>query len=306
MEFSEDVCKAPMDSSSSSSISSGQLPKKRKYDSNEVNVMFRMRYNNMENQYMYDHQRSHAIQKADQSPSYPTTSSSGSDQRTPSPDFTPSASHTSSPLPVLLPKPEHNYAVSSSASSSTDTAPSNDEGQRRLMPSRAASDSGNSTMSDEINPLCLTDWYRDLLKPEYAQRLSTQLDIITNRSDFVKNKILTARIAELPESFDYYPNKSRLRKQYVDPDEAAERERNNLASRRSRFKKKRAQLILNMHLEYDRTENAHLYAMQSWIGKIIFQLETQWLERGATAEQMCQLRRDCGFPQTPPGAFRLI
>lgn len=161
-------------------------------------------------------------------------------------------------------------------------------------------------MSDEINPLCMTDWYRDLLKPEYAQRLSTQLNIITNRSDFVKNKILTARIAELPESFDYYPNKSRLRKQYVDPDEAAERERNNLASRRSRFKKKRAQLILNMHLEYDRTENAHLYAMQSWIGKIIFQLETQWLERGATAEQMCQLRRDCGFPQTPPGAFRLI
>lgn len=304
MEYSEEVGKMPMDSPSSSL--SSNPPKKRKYDSNEVNAMFRMRYNNMENQHMYDHQRSHAIQKANQSPSYPTTSSSGSDQRTPSPDFAPSASHTSSPLPVQK-LPEHNYAVSSA--SSTDTAPSNDEGHRRqqLMPSRgAASDSGNSTMSDEINPLCMTDWYRDLLKPEYAQRLNAQLEIITNRSDFVKNKILTARIAELPESFDYYPNKSRLRKQYVDPEEAAERERNNLASRRSRFKKKRAQLILNMHLEYDRNENAHLYAMQNWIGKIIFQLEQQWLERGATAEQMCQLRRDCGFPQTPPGAFRLI
>ncbi|KAL9706858.1 hypothetical protein quinque_010376 [Culex quinquefasciatus] len=281
VEYSEEVCKAPMDSSSSSSISSGQPPKKRKYDSNEVNVMFRMRYNNMENQYMYDHQRSHAIQKADQSPSYPTTSSSGSDQRTPSPDFALVLAILRHPFPYSRPS-------------------------RNIITPRAASDSGNSTMSDEINPLCMTDWYRDLLKPEYAQRLSTQLDIITNRSDFVKNKILTARIAELPESFNYYPNKSRLRKQYVDPDEAAERERNNLASRRSRFKKKRAQLILNMHLEYDRTENAHLYAMQSWIGKIIFQLETQWLERGATAEQMCQLRRDCGFPQTPPGAFRLI
>lgn len=303
MEYSEDVGKMP---DSSSSSSSSNPTKKRKYDSNEVNAMFRMRYNNMENQYMYDHQRSHAIQKADQSPSYPTTSSSGSDQRTPSPDFAPSASHTSSPLPVQK-LPEHNYAVSSA--SSTDTATSNDEGHRRqqLVPSRgAASDSGNSTMSDEINPLCMTDWYRDLLKPEYTQRLNAQLEIITSRSDFVKNKILTARIAELPESFDYYPNKSRLRKQYVDPEEAAERERNNLASRRSRFKKKRAQLILNMHLEYDRNENAHLYAMQNWIGKIIFQLEQQWLERGATAEQMCQLRRDCGFPQTPPGAFRLI
>lgn len=305
MEFSEDVGKVPTDSSSSSTSSSNP-PKKRKYDSNEANAMFRMRYNNMENQFMYDHQRLHATQKADNSPSYPTTSSSGSDQRTPSPDFAPSASHTSSPLPVLPPKlPEHNYAVSSA--SSTDTAPSNDDGRRRqLGQSGAASDSGNSTMSDEINPLCMTDWYRDLLKPEYAHRLNKQLEIITSRSDFIKNKILTTRVAELPESFDYYPNKSRLRKQYVDPEEAAERERNNLASRRSRFKKKRAQLILNMHLEYDRNENAQLYAMQNWIGKIIFQLETQWLERGATAEQMCQLRRDCGFPQTPPGAFRLI
>lgn len=297
MEYSEDVGKMPMDSSNPL--------KKRKYDSSEVNAMFRTRYNNMENQYMYDHQRSHAIQKADQSPSYPTTSSSGSDQRTPSPDFAPSASHTSSPLPAAPMLPEHNYAVSSA--SSTDTAPSEGNRRQQLVPSRgAASDSGNSTMSDEINPLCMTDWYRDLLKPEYAQRLNAQLEIITSRSDFVKNKVLTARIAELPESFDYYPNKSRLRKQYVDPEEAAERERNNLASRRSRFKKKRAQLILNMHLEYDRNENAHLYAMQNWIGKIIFQLEQQWLERGATAEQMCQLRRDCGFPQTPPGGFRLI
>lgn len=299
MEYSEDAGKMPMDSSSSSSSSNPR--KKRKYDSNEVNAMFRMRYNNMENQYMYEQQRSHAIQKADQSPGYPSTLSSGSDQRTPSPDFAPSASHTSSPLPVQK-KPEHNYAVSSA--SSTDTAPSNDEGNGRHR--GAVSDSGNSTMSDEINPLCMTDWYRDLLKPEYEQRLNAQLEIINSRSNFVKNKILTARIAELPESFDYYPNKSRLRKQYVDPEEAAERERNNLASRRSRFKKKRAQLILNMHLEYDRNENAHLYAMQNWIGKIIFQLEQQWLERGATAEQMCQLRRDCGFPQTPPGAFRMI
>lgn len=305
MEYSEDSNRTTMDSSSSSSTSSGQPQKKRKYNSNEINVMFRARYNNMENHYLYDHQRSHAILKVEQSP----TSSSGSVQRTPSPDFAPSASHTSSPLPVHQQKPEHNYAVSSSASSSTDTATSNDDGMRhrqQLRPRRAASDSGNSTMSDEINPLCMADWYRDHLKPEYAQRLNAQLEIITNRSDFVKNKILTARIAELPESFDYCPNKSRLRKQYVDPDEAAERERNNLASRRSRFKKKRAQLILNMHLEYDRTENAHLYAMQNWISKIIFQLESQWLERGATAEQMCQLRRDCGFPQTPPSTFRLI
>lgn len=301
MECSEDVGKMPMNPTSSSST--GNPRKKPKYDSNEINAMFRTRYNNMENQYMYDQQRSHAIQKAEQSPGYPSSLSSGSDQRTPSPDFAPSASHTSSPLPVQK-KPEHNYAVSST--SSTDTAPSNDEGNLRQSSRGAASDSGNSTMSDEINPLCMTDWYRDLLKPEYEQRLNAQLEIITKRSDLVKNKILAAKIAKLPESFDYYPNKSRLRKEYVDPEEAAERERNNLASRRSRFKKKRAQLILNMHLEYDRNENAHLYAMQNWIGKIIFQLEQQWLERGATAEQMCQLRRDCGFPQTPTGAFRLI
>lgn len=94
---------------------------------------------------------------------------------------------------------------------------------------------------------------------------------------------------------EYNPNKSRLRKVYESPMEAAERERNNLASRKSRFKKKIAQQITNMHLEFDRSESADLYAMQNWMGQVIFELESNCLDRGITPECLADMRQQCGF-----------
>ncbi|XP_058446619.1 uncharacterized protein LOC131427448 [Malaya genurostris] len=262
-------------------------------------------------------------------------SSSESYRSTPSPDFVLSSSQTSSPLfagfqqiapipktlvafsnyfqshvdakaPGLTMKTyvDHDYTQSPSPKSVTtlscrSTSPSL-EVETTITADRAPSDSGNSTMPDEINPLCMNDWYRDLLKTEFAPRFQEEMGLIMQSSALQKEQFLTVKMTELPSDIEYNPNKSRLRKIYENPSEAADRERNNLASRRSRFKKKIAQQITNMHLEFDRTENAQLYAIQSWIGNIVFELESKWLESGATSEELYELRHSCGFPQNQP------
>ncbi|XP_055548542.1 uncharacterized protein LOC129732075 [Wyeomyia smithii] len=271
------------------------------------------------------------------SPAMSFYSSTESCRSTPSPDFALSTCHTSSPLcavyqqgnpPRLLPTkdtvpplnyfhniedvkmaiksehsfPDHDYTFSSAPSTiSSDTrSVSRSPGlDRPVVDGRTSSDSGNSTMPDDINPLCMNDWYRDLLKTEYTERLQKEMATILHRSDVQKQQFLAAKMQELPSDLEYNPNKSRLRKVYDDPSEAADRERNNLASRRSRFKKKIAQQITNMHLEFDRNENAQLYVIQNWIGKIVFELESKWLDSGASPDELYELRHLCGFPQNP-------
>ncbi|XP_058819250.1 uncharacterized protein LOC131682077 [Topomyia yanbarensis] len=251
---------------------------------------------------------------------------------TPSPDFILSSSQTSSPLFAgfrqLAPIPQtttvstnylqpnmdmtmamntyadHDYTQSSSPTSVTtlscrSTSPSL-EAERVTTAGRAPSDSGNSTMPDEINPLCMNDWYRDLLKTEFSTRLKDEMSLIVQRSFIRKKQFVAVRTTELPSDLEYNPNKSRLRKTYENPSEAADRERNNLASRRSRFKKKISQQLTNIYLEFDRNENAQLYAMQNWIGRIVFELESKWLDNGATPEELYELRHHCGFPQNQP------
>lgn len=268
------------------------------------------------------------------SPALSLYSSTESYRSTPSPDFTLGSCQTSSPLFVrfqqhALPKVvvstdtvpplnyfhaianvkatvkteqscnDHDYTfspVSSSITSETRSASLTPE-LEPIVNERASSDSGNSTIPDDINPLCMNDWYRDLLKAEFSERLKEEMDLILHRSDLRKEQFLTVKMSELPSGLEYNPNKSRLRKIYENPTEAADRERNNLASRRSRFKKKIAQQITNMHLEFDRDENAQLYAIQNWIGKIVFELESKWLDNGATSDELYELRHYCGFPQ---------
>lgn len=317
---------SPADSDQSSAV-----PKKIKYDSNYENMIFRAGYTNMQNDYIYNQQRKHAL-KMHQDDRYSITSTTSSMlssmdgyPSTPSPDFALSLSQASSPLftgyaqsPVeppplryFQPDPqqtptEHNYAVDSpQASPTTHSVPRTPEPDSRPAAARtriASDDSGNSTIPDqqpdEINPLCMNDWFRDAVRPELAEKLHQALTTIEAKSAAQKHQYLSMRMNELPTDLEYNPNKSRLRKVYESPSEAAERERNNLASRKSRFKKKIAQQITNMHLEFDRNENADLYAMQNWMGQVIFELESLCLDSGMASECLLDLRQQCGFSRS--------
>lgn len=314
------------------SDSNSNVPKRINYDSNYENMIFRAGYTNMQNEFIYNLQRKHALKMQDDRYSITSTTSSMISSMdgypsTPSPDFALSLSQASSPLfpvyaqsqveppplryfqsdlqsPSTIKTPgEHNYAVDSPhgspAVSSAALTPEPDS-RPPVHRARIASDSGNSTIPepDEVSPLCMNDWFRDAVSPELAEKLRQSLTTIEAKSAQQKEQYLSMRMNELPTDLEYNPNKSRLRKVYESPMEAAERERNNLASRKSRFKKKIAQQITNMHLEFDRNENADLYAMQNWMGQVIFELESLCLDSGVTSECLLDLRLQCGFSRS--------
>ncbi|XP_062545792.1 uncharacterized protein LOC134212181 [Armigeres subalbatus] len=301
-------------------------PKRIKYDSTYENMIFRAGYTNMQNQYIYNQQRSQALRMQDDR--YSTISSSSSlvssmdgYSSTPSPDLTLNGSQASSPLFAVYPqrpvdppplryfqfnnqqpppdhaqRPEHSYAVDSPQSSPPISNSS--EPENRPARARVTSDSGNSTVpseTGEIGPVSMDDWFRIFQNHEIASKSQRVHLMIQARSAQRKEQYLSMRMPELPTDLEYNPNKSRLRKAYVSPTEAAERERNNLASRKSRFKKKIAQQITNMHLEFDRSENAELYAMQNFMSQIIYDLEAQCLDSGIAPIDMLNMRQAYGF-----------
>lgn len=303
--------------------------KKIKYDSNYENMIFKTGYINMQHKYLYNQQRNQALKIQDDRLSITSTPSSifsslDGYPSSPSPDFPLNLSRNPSPLftgyhqtpadppplqyfqqatVIQSPVPvnasaEHNYAFDSPNLSTT--AP---EGRSKFlfpgpgMKSAFPYDSGHSTLpeSNEINPLPMHDWFRNAVRPEIAEKIQIAHVKIGSKSAQQKDQYLTMRYTELPTDLEYNPNKSRLRKVYESPTVAADRERNNLASRKSRFKKKKAQLITNMHLEFDRSENIELYKMQNWMAQVIFNLESQCLDSGLTPEYLFDLRRECGF-----------
>lgn len=284
----------------------------------------------MQNEYIYRQQRRNARRMQDDRLSITSTASSVFSSidgypSTPSPDFPRSLSHTSSPLfrgysvepPPLRyfePTPEckssvpnkasdeHNYAIDSPTHSAAfpearGSGLITPEPGRKSDRSPIPSDSGHSTIPepDEVNPLHMNDWFRDAMRPDFGETLQEAIAKIETKSVMQKDQYLEMRFSELPTDLEYNPNKSRLRKVYESAEEAAERERNNLASRRSRFKKKISQQITNMHLEFDRKENSAFYAMQNWLDQVILELETACLDNGFTNEGILEHRRECGF-----------
>jgi hypothetical protein len=71
--------------------------------------------------------------------------------------------------------------------------------------------------------------------------------------------------------------------------------KNNLASRRSRYKKKLSGQIKSLNLEFDRIENRHLYAQEHWMAETITYLEDQILQQGLDMNELKDLRKKCGF-----------
>lgn len=227
------VPSSPPDSDTTSNNSNES--KKIKYDSNYENMIFRAGYTNMQNEYIYNQQRRNALRMQDDRLSITSTASSVFSSMdgypsTPSPDFRQSLSQTSSPLfmgyqqspadpPPLRyfePTPdcqssvpnrasdEHNYAVDSPTHSAafpeTESNSNGPEPDRQSDRSRIRSDSGNSTIPepDEISPLCMNDWFRDAMRPEFVETFEEAIARIETKSALQKDRYLGMRFSELP------------------------------------------------------------------------------------------------------------
>ncbi|XP_035795792.1 uncharacterized protein LOC118468741 [Anopheles albimanus] len=160
------------------------------------------------------------------------------------------------------------------------------------------SDSGNSSIHDEIlqSGLIIQAWTRGSdISTGLPENVKIELHNILQTSLYNKECYTKEKMAEFPMDVGYHPNKSRLRKEYSNDAEAADRAKNNLASRRSRHKKKMVTQLMNISLEYDRQENRELFLQERWLTNFIFELEDKALQQGIDTQVLRKLRADCGF-----------
>ncbi|XP_049538092.1 uncharacterized protein LOC125952583 [Anopheles darlingi] len=160
------------------------------------------------------------------------------------------------------------------------------------------SDSGNSSIHDEIlqSGLIIQAWTRGSdITAGLPENVKIELHNILQTSLYNKECYTKEKMAEFPMDVGYHPNKSRLRKEYSNDAEAADRAKNNLASRRSRHKKKMVTQLMNISLEYDRQENRQLFMQERWLTNLIFELEDKALQQGIDTQVLRKLRADCGF-----------
>lgn len=184
---------------------------------------------------------------------------------------------------------EHNYASNNflhsteeSISLSNYTAPSYVPCQTGIVHSK-------------LSAPTLPQWTNGDPRENLPPQVLFEFDRLMRDSSFVKEEFVKQKTAEFPIDTEYNPKKSRLRKEYANAEEAAGRAKNNLASRRSRYKKKVQTQLMNLSLAFDKDENRDLYLQEKWLNEIIGDLEGKLLGRNFDMDKLREIRATCGF-----------
>ncbi|XP_035916239.1 uncharacterized protein LOC118513951 isoform X2 [Anopheles stephensi] len=164
-------------------------------------------------------------------------------------------------------------------------------------PARSPSDSGVSSILDELQQPVLQRWSkdRDASDTVLPASVQTELDKINETSAYNKDIYTKSKLANFPLEMTFNAAKSRIRKECTNEIDHQDRIKNNEASRRSRHKKKLITHMLNISLEFDRMENRQLYMEERRLTNIIMELEEKALNRGVDAQVVQKLRSSCGF-----------
>lgn len=149
--------------------------------------------------------------------------------------------------------------------------------------------------SDILPAPSLPTWVSGDPHVNLPEVVCNEFDKIVRHSNHAKEEFLQRKSQEIPTELKYNPNKSRLRKEYKDAAEAEDRAKNNLASRRSRQKKKTQMQMLNFSLTFDREENRELFAQERWMSDFVSEFETKLLARGYDVAALKSLRAQCGL-----------
>lgn len=128
----------------------------------------------------------------------------------------------------------------------------------------------------------------DIVMPEY--------DKILRESHEIKHFAVDKLNKSFPVNYEYNPNKSRIRTNYSDPHIAEGRTANNIASRRSRQRKKFLTHVHQYSVDYDMDENFLLRKQEKWLRAIVINLENKVLNKKVHGEEaLFRLRKQCGF-----------
>lgn len=185
---------------------------------------------------------------------------------------------------------EHNYASNHFLHSTEESIPLNNfiNSQQTYIPP-------TTHLTTKLSAPTLPTWTNGDPRENLPSNVLFEFDRIVRDSSFIKEEYVKKKTAEFPIDSEYNPKKSRLRKEYANPEEAAGRAKNNLASRRSRYKKKVQTQLMNLSLTFDKEENRDLYLQEKWLNEIIADLEGKLLERNFDVEKLREIRASCGF-----------
>lgn len=152
-----------------------------------------------------------------------------------------------------------------------------------------------------FNPLKLSaktaTWNGASIYTNMPARTMLHYDKLLKSSHKLKVNTLRTLNKLQPVSYEYNPKKSRIRTNYSDPQTALERTTNNIASRRSRQRKKFQNTIIQYSLDYDEDENFLLAKQEAWLLNIINGIEGNVLSSGDSKKiaELSDLRQKCGF-----------
>jgi Basic region leucine zipper len=123
-----------------------------------------------------------------------------------------------------------------------------------------------------------------------------EFDKMLRESHNTRIEVVDGLNREFPVNYEYNPKKSRIRTNYLDPQLADDRVKNNIASRRSRQRKKFLNHVLQYSVDFDTDENLLLSKQDQWLRQIILKLEEQIISKNSSqTEGIIKLRRQCGF-----------
>ncbi|KAG5681075.1 hypothetical protein PVAND_010541 [Polypedilum vanderplanki] len=178
------------------------------------------------------------------------------------------------------------------------------EEQRKSLMTPTSSDHESDTDRDVIDS-CMpelkistkaTNWAGISIYNNLPDIVMSEYDRILRESHEMKVETIRELNKEFPVSYDYNPKKSRIRTNYSDPVVADDRTKNNIASRRSRQRKKFLNHVLKYSVDYDEDENNLLKKQEKWLRGIISSLENKIIAKNPTDDQkLFKLRKQCGF-----------
>lgn len=143
----------------------------------------------------------------------------------------------------------------------------------------------------------ISNWQGSSVYNNMPESVMSEYDKMLKEGHDLKVSVIKAMNQEFPVSYDYNPHKSRIRVDYNDERVAHVRIKNNVASRRSRQRKKFQQQAIQWSVDYDNDENVLLEMEEKWLRQTIEDLEKKALAKGGVevVDKLMKLRAECGF-----------
>ncbi len=138
-------------------------------------------------------------------------------------------------------------------------------------------------------------WVGKSIFENLPEAVREEFNSVLLESHAMKVRLVSELHKKSPMSYEYNEKKSRVRSNYKDERVAAGRTRNNLASRRSRQRKKFEVQTAEFEVLCDEDENNQLVMTAERIERKAKSFEKKFLARGGSVEQLLALRKKCGL-----------